>query len=108
MVASRGAFEDRFFYHPAILDDKIGRLGKFPLTISRRSGCSGSGKGRRRLTSELVGARSFSDFFDQAEENTMKRYVTLGFSIAAGAALGAGAVTAIHAQGLRHRPERRE
>ena len=28
----------------------------------------------------------------------MKRYVTLGFSIAAGAALGAAAVTAIHAQ----------
>jgi hypothetical protein len=40
----------------------------------------------------------FFRFLDQPEEYTVKRYVTLGFSIVASAALGAAAVQAIHAQ----------
>src|SRR5262252_1985751 len=42
-----------FFYHPATLENGIGRLGKFLLTTSCRPGCLGSGKARRNQTCEL-------------------------------------------------------
>lgn len=43
-----------FFYHPAIRENVIGRLGKFPRTTSCRSGCSDSGKARRSQTNEFL------------------------------------------------------
>ena len=45
---------DLIFYHLAILHRGIGQLGKFPLTTSSHSSCSGSGKVRRSRTSELM------------------------------------------------------
>jgi uncharacterized protein (DUF1330 family) len=38
------------------------------------------------------------DFFHQPEEKTMNRYVAVGLSMLAGAALGAAAVQTLHAQ----------
>ena len=50
------------FYQPAILGHRIGRLGKFRLTASCRSSCSGSGKARRNQPGEPVANAASATF----------------------------------------------